>query len=119
MLWAQSEVVASCPLQALTLEWPLSTDQGGTQDMCHLSLPVLSHYVAKVSDSRLDEPSSCSTLMLSPKMVVFTKLHPETLVQTLYLDLTAVASDVTEVPSGVSHILKKVSHWVSLFSSCY
>lgn len=53
----------------------LSTDQGDTQDVHYLSLSVPSHYMAKVSDPRLGEYSSCPTLTLSRDGVVHENLQ--------------------------------------------
>lgn len=42
------------------------------------------------------------------------RIHPESLVQTLYLNLTVVVSDLIEMPYGVSHIRKEAPLFESI-----
>lgn len=57
--------------------------------------------MAVVSDPRLGERSGCPALTLAPEMLQVKRIRPESLVHTLYLDLTMVVRDLIEMPYGV------------------
>lgn len=71
--------------------------------------------MAIVSDPRLGEHSGCPVRTLAPEMLQVTRIRPESLVHTLYLNLTVAVRDLIEMPYGVGHILNKAPHCVSPF----